>query len=171
MTDTINLTSELDRINKLVFKACGFKLSSIEAELESQEYFAANFKLEGHNVKFRKAKITPKKTGQFVTIWKRNPKGITEPFAISDTFELYVIATQQNLNFGLFIFPKRVLFENGILSDTSKVGKRGIRVYPTWDVTTNKQAQKTQLWQTAYFLEISHNNQFDLGKAKTLLNL
>ena len=164
------LYPELELIDKSVFKICGLELTNLEAEAESQEYFAHNFQLNGQNIKFRTAKITPTKIGQFVTIWKRNEKGITEPFDISDKFEFYIIATRQNEKFGLFIFPKTVLYENKILSDKIRDGKRGIRVYPTWDLTLNKQAQKTQLWQTKYFLDISPDKGIDLEKVKKILN-
>ncbi|WP_317043821.1 MepB family protein [Kaistella haifensis] len=171
LTNSKTLHSELEIIDKSVFKICGFELTNVETEAESQEYFAHNFQLDGQNIKFRTAKITPTKIGQFVTIWKRNEKGITEPFDISDNFEFYIIATRQNEKFGLFIFPKTVLYENRILSDKTRDGKRGIRVYPTWDLTINKQAQKTQLWQTKYFLDISPDKEIDLTKAKNLLSL
>ena len=171
MINSKPLHSELELIDKSVFKICGLELTNIKTEAESQEYFAHNFLLNRQNIKFRKAKITPTKIGQFVTIWKRNSKGITEPFDISDKFEFYIIATRQNEKIGLFIFPKAVLYENKILSDKTWGGKRGIRVYPIWDVTTNKQAQKTQLWQTKYFLDISPDKEIDLEKARNLLNL
>ncbi len=163
--------SELALIEKTVFKPCEIELTNVKTEIESQEYFAHNFELGGQKVKFRTAKITPTKTGQFVTIWKRNEKGVTQPFDISDNFDFYIIATRKETSFGLFIFPKTVLYENQILSDKTKEGKRGIRVYPTWDLTTSKQAQKTQYWQTKYFLEISQNQQIDLEKVKKILNL
>ena len=170
MTNSKTLDSEIEFINKFVFKSCGIALTEVEAELESKEYFAYNFKLDGQKIKFRKAKITPTKTGQFVSIWKRNEKGITEPFDILDDFDFYIIAARKETNFGVFIFPKTVLYKNRILSDKTRDGKRGIRVYPTWDITTNKQAKKTQLWQTEYFLEISQDKLINLEKAKELLN-
>lgn len=163
--------TELELIDKLVFKPCGLELTNVKPELESQEYFAHDFQLNSQNIKFRTAKITPTKTGQFVTIWKRNEKGITTPFSVSDHFDFYIIATRQQQNFGIFIFPKTVLHENKILSDKIRDGKRGIRVYPSWDLTTNKQAQKTQLWQIKYFLEISQDNKIDLKKGIELLSL
>lgn len=170
LTNSKTMYSELELIEKSVFKLCVLELTNVEIELESQEYFAHNFELGGQKVKFRTAKITPTKTGQFVTIWKRNEKGITEPFSISDDIDFYIIATRKDKKFGLFIFPKKVLYENRILSDKTRDGKRGIRVYPTWDSTTNKQAQKTQLWQAKYFLEISQDKQIDLTRAKKLLH-
>ena len=52
-------------------------------------------------------------------------------------------------------FPKKILYEQGILSDKNNEGKRGFRVYPPWDeITTNNQAKDTQTWQLKYFLEI-----------------
>lgn len=162
------INSEIELINTFVFKACKIELSNIETELESQDYFAHNFKLNTQSVKYRKAKITPTKTGQFVTLWKRNKQGITEPFSVNDNFDLYLIVTRQNTSFGVFIFPKMALYENKILSDKNKDGKRGIRVYPTWNITTNKQAQKTQTWQANYFLNLTEN--IDLKRAIKLLN-
>lgn len=58
--------SELELVDKLVFKTTGLVLSDLETEAESQEYFAHYFQLSGRTVKFRKAKITPIKTGKFV---------------------------------------------------------------------------------------------------------
>ena len=155
-------------INDLLFKPCGLELKNIVAALESQEYSAHDFQVEEKKVQFRVAKITPTKTGQFVTIWKRNEQGITAPFDVSDDFDFFIIATQKENNFGVFIFPKTVLHQNSILSDEKKDGKRGIRVYPPWDLTTNKQAQKTQLWQCDYFVALVEIKQIDVEKIKIL---
>ncbi|QOW09180.1 MepB family protein [Kaistella flava (ex Peng et al. 2021)] len=162
---------DLESIDELVFKPCSFSLKNIQPESESQEYAAQIFQLNEYKVLFRKAKITPTKTGQFVTLWKRNEKGITEPFDITDKLNLYLIATKTPTNFGIFIFPKKVLHENKVLSDHKRDGKRGIRVYPSWDETTSKQAQKTQVWQTEYFLDLSDTEQIDLNRAKNLLRM
>ncbi|KGO86339.1 MepB family protein, partial [Flavobacterium suncheonense] len=59
--------------------------------------------------------------------------------------------------------------ENKILTTKNGHGKRGIRVYPTWNITENKQAKKTQNWQTKYFVEIW--NETDINKAKKLLKI
>ena len=171
MTNPNKLFSELQLINKYIFEVCGIELKNVETELESQDYFAHTFELNNQQVKFRMAKITPTKTGQFVTIWKRNDNGITEPHNLSDEFEFYIIATREATKFGVFIFNKTVLSENKILTNRNVEGKRGIRVYPTWSLTTNKQAQKTQNWQIKYFVNISKDKQIDTSKAKKLLNL
>lgn len=171
MTFLKTIYPDLDLIDKVVFKPCGLDHSNFETELESQEYSACNFQLDRKNIKFRLAKITPTKVGQFVSIWKRDQKGITQPFDISDDIDFFIIAARQQKQFGLFIFPKSVLHENKILSGKTKNGKRGIRVYPSWDLTTNKQAQKTQQWQTKYFLEMSQVKLINIKKAKYLFNI
>lgn len=171
LTNHTKIFSELELIDKFLFQVCGIELKNVEIESESREYFAHNFELNQQKVKFRMAKITPTKTGQFVTIWKRNENGITEPHNVTDEFELYIIAIRQETKFGVFIFNKAILSENKILTNKNVEGKRGIRVYPTWSLTTSKQAEKTQNWQTKCFLEISNDNQIEITKAKKLLNI
>lgn len=163
--------SQIEYLNQLLFQHLQIEVSDVEGEKESQDYFAHTLKLNQQNVKFRKAKITPKKTGQFVAIWKRNNEGVSEPFDIKDNFDFYIIATQKEENFGVFIFSKLILQQQGILSNQDKNGKRGIRIYPIWDKTINKQAQKTQKWQLNYFLDLSENTEIDFQKAKELLFL
>jgi hypothetical protein len=156
---------------KALYDACAYDCSMPKPEAESAEYAAHTFNINGKSVIYREAKITPTKTGQFVTIWKRNAEGITEPFMVSDAFDFIVIGTRKEDKIGQFVFPKSVLLQNGVVSDEKKEGKRGIRVYPPWDVVTNKQAEKTQKWQTKYFIEILQNGLTDLNLAKKLFNL
>jgi len=155
----------------MVFNASGLNYSNFQPELESQEYAACNFQLNSKKVIFRLAKITPKKVGHFASIWKRNKKRVTQPFELSDDIDYFLIATRQQDYFGLFIFSKFVLHEHKILSDKTRDGKRGFRVYPPWDLTTNKQARKTQQWQIKYFLELPIEKSIDIEKAKLLFNI
>lgn len=144
----------LNAIVALIYDPCGFVLSNLKWNTESKEYSACTFDLNGKKIQHRVSKITPTKTGQFVAIWKRNNDGITIPYDASDTFDFIVISSVSGNNLGQFIFPKYVLEEKGIISRNGKGGKRGIRVYPPWDITTNNQAKKTQNWQSNYFLPI-----------------
>ncbi|MEO7047936.1 MAG: MepB family protein [Ferruginibacter sp.] len=162
------LHPDLELINEHIFKGCGLQITNLVTEPESKEYAAHHFQLNGLNVVYREAKITPTKTGQFVTIWKRNKEGITTPFDISDDNDLYLIAAKKDTHSGIFIFPKAVLYHHKILSGTDSAGKRGTRLYASWDLVTSKQAQKTKDWQVDHFLEFT-SNQFDLNKAKELL--
>lgn len=161
----------LNLIDEIIFRPLGLKIIHAEEDREAKEYSGCSFMVNHMNIKFRTSKITPTKTGQFVTLWKRNEKGITTPFDYSDKFDFYLIAARKQQNFGVFIFPKEVLVQKGILSHEKKTGKRGIRVYPTWDTVESKQAIATQKWQTQYFLELSPNKEHDLQRAKLLLAL
>lgn len=159
----------LNHIDEMIFRPLGLKLIHVEEDRESKEYSGCSFMLNHMNIKFRTSKITPTKTGQFVTLWKRNERGITAPFDYSDKFDFYLIATQKENDLGVFIFPKDILLEKGILSNGIKDGKRGIRVYPSWDTVESKQAITTQKWQTKYFLEFSSNKEYNIERAKLLL--
>jgi hypothetical protein len=163
------LRAQLQKAKSLLYDPCGFHLSNYIPETESMEYGACRFQLNGKRIIFRTSKITPTKTGQFVTIWKRNQQGITEPFDATDAFDFLIISAVHGNHFGQFIFPKKILYDKGILSGPDGKGKRGIRVYPTWDSVENKQAAKTQSWQTHYFVEIVNNNPSTLALAQRLL--
>lgn len=161
------LTSELLAIKELVYDNCNFEFSNLIIDSESEEYQACLFKLNSFQVIHRLSKITPTKIGQFVTIWKRNNEGITAPFDVSDNFDFIVITSKSDKNLGQFVFSKAVLLEKGIISNNNTSGKRGIRVYPPWDIPTSKQAEKTQLWQTKYFYSIN-KDAFDIELVKKL---
>jgi len=168
LTTLTSIQSDLKIVKELVYDKCGFDLTNLKQNLESAEYGAYSFELKGRTIQYRVSKITPTKTGQFVTIWKRNKDGITEPFDISDDIDFIIITSKSGDNFGQFIFPKSVLADNGIITRNGKEGKRGIRVYPPWDIAKNKQAIKTQSWQTKYFLTIKNYNSTDLDLTKKL---
>lgn len=152
-----------------IYKPCGLVFTELKPEEESAEYDAFTFKINNQSIKYRAAKITPTKTGQFVTIWKRNGKGPIEPFHISDDWDLVIISTRNDNKLGQFIFPKHTLYNKGIVSGNEKEGKRGIRVYPPWDKAVNKQAEKTQKWQLDYFIDFTNKNDIDIAKLQQLL--
>jgi hypothetical protein len=160
--------NDLKVVKEFVYDKCDFDLRNLKQRAESKEYGACSFELNGKIIEQRISKITPTKTGQFVTIWKRNKNGITEPLDNSDNFDFVIIMAKSGNNFGQFIFPKSVLADNGIITRNGKEGKRGIRVYPPWDVATTEQAKKSQSWQTEYFLTIKKDNSTDLAWIKKL---
>lgn len=126
-------------------------ITSHVTEPESQEYGACRFEISGRKIISRNSKITPKKVGQFVTVWKRSTEGITQPLDDADDFDLLVINVQDSELLGQFVFPKSILAQKGILTTGEKEGKRGFRVYPSWDKPTSTQAIKTQKWQLQFF--------------------
>lgn len=152
------MDTNLKIIKEHFYNTCGFEFTNLSINSESLEYGACSFKLNGKLMQHRVSKITPAKTGQFVTIWKRNKNGISEPFDSKDEFDFVIITSIRDENGGQFIFPKSILIEKGIITSNGKEGKRGIRVYPPWDKTTSKQAEKTQKWQSEYFIHFTNIN-------------
>ncbi|GEQ85418.1 hypothetical protein ULMS_09260 [Patiriisocius marinistellae] len=148
------MNNTLRYIEDEVYTPCAFKISNFKVEAESKGYAACNFLLNGLRVISRNAKITPKKTGQFVTFWKRKNDGPIEPFQKEDIFDFYIVNLSTENTIGQFVFPKSILIKKGIISTHKKEGKRGFRVYPTWDIPTSTQALRTQKWQLDYFYEI-----------------
>jgi|SRR5271154_3334513 len=139
---------------ELAYKPNGLQSDAIEQETESKEYGACTFTMSHRIIKFRAAKITPTKVGQFVTIWKRIGRGPIMPYDLSDSIDLFIISVRDNQRFGQFIFPKYVLWQKEFVSKDGKGGKRAMRVYPPWDTTDSAQAKKTQNWQLLYFVEM-----------------
>ncbi|NME72832.1 MepB family protein [Flammeovirga aprica] len=156
----------LQQIKTAIYDQCALVISNYKTEAEGQEYHACQFTLNKQHILCRNAKITPKKVGQFVTCWRRNEKGVTELFHEKDVIDFYVINVKYEEKLGQFVFPKSILIAKGIISTEQKEGKRGFRVYPKWDVTNNKQAERTQQWQLNYFFEI--NDSTDLIQVKGL---
>lgn len=162
---------------ELIYKPNNLIISNIFKEPESQEYNAYTYTLNSKNnsmkILFRVAKITPKKVGQFVTLWKREDTGPIQPYDSSDAVDLFVINIYNNKYSGQFVFPKHILCEKGIVSINQKGGKRAMRVYPPWDVTESRQAKYTQIWQIKYFLDIPHSDYtaVDPVRVKTLYNI
>lgn len=162
------MENELVLTKDRIYDPCHWKLSSFEKEKESSDYAACRFKINDLNVAGRTAKVTPTKIGQFVTLWKRIANGPIQPFDNSDNIDLVVVNVKAENHLGQFIFPKAVLIERGIISQESKEGKRAFRVYPPWDITTSKQARKTQAWQSEFFLSLNSERPVDLKKARKL---
>ncbi|STD53382.1 MepB family protein [Empedobacter falsenii] len=158
----------IQQFENLVLKPMNLSISKLEKDAECDEYIGYNFNVKELSIKFRKAKITPKKVGQFVTLWKRNSAKQTEPFDENDGFDDYIIAAEDDSKLGFYIFPKSILIEKHILTSAKKEGKRGFRVYPNWVKPENKQAEKTQNWQQDYFVEVN-NQQIDKKNVKSIL--
>ncbi|SHM55009.1 hypothetical protein SAMN05444366_3458 [Flavobacterium saccharophilum] len=160
-TNHKSIPRDLLLAKELVYDCFDFDCSQPQQESESIDYSAYRFYLNEKFICYREAKITPTKTGQFVTLWKRSRLGTIEPFNSTDLIDFVFVSVRKDDLFGQFIFPKAVLLEKGIFSTTVTEGKRAIRVYPPWDETNNKQAQKTQKWQLDYYFEITPEPDFD----------
>lgn len=162
------MTRDLLAVKELVYDRCEFRCSIPEPDDENSAYDAYSFSLETKRIKSRAGKLTPTKTGLFVTFWKRAKDGSTQPFGIEDPFELFVVSARNGTHFGQFVFPVKVLAEQKVISVKGKGGKRGFRIYPPWDQVTSSQAQFSQTWQTKYFFKIGDGNNVDLDRARAL---
>lgn len=168
MTPSNAAPADLLAAQAVAYAPCGLAMSSLQLEAESADYGACVFELNGLRVCFRVAKTTPTKTGQFVTLWKRVNNGPIQPFDRADPLDTFVVSSRSGAHFGQFVFPKAVLAERGVLAINGQGGKRAMRVYPPWALTTSRQAQATQAWQTAYFVDLSPAQAADLQRVNAL---
>ena len=168
---SLGIPSDLLKAITLVYEPRGLICKNFKREAESQEYTAFTFEMNSHRIKFRSGKITPRKIGQFVTLWKRIGDGVILPHDLDDPFDFFIVSVREGEKLGQFVFPKVVLWEKGVLSKDGKGGKRAMRLYPSWNIPESSQAKKTQDWQQSYFFEISDPNHMDLDKVKKLFNL
>lgn len=165
---TLKMIEELNRIENAILKSIGLTITVLEKDKECEEYHGYSLQFGYKNIKFRKAKITPKKAGQFVTLWKRSSDGKTIPFDLKDNLDFYIVATAEDEQFGFFIFPKQILADKQILSAGNRGGKRGFRIYSYWDCLQNKQAEKTRSWQTEYFIDLTENRNENIEKFRSI---
>lgn len=159
---------DLVAAKELVYDPCGFTCSPPVPEAESAEYAAHTFTLDGLAVRFRTARTTPAKAGQFVTLWKRSPGGPIQPFDTADPLDLVVVATRDADRTGQFVFPVDALHRNGVVSTHGTGGKRAFRVYPPWVSAPNRQAAAAQAWQLEHFLPLPPAGPAALARAREL---
>lgn len=146
-------------ISKLFSK---YIINNIEYDSESIEYCGCDFILNFDNIskqiKFRTGKLTPNKLGHFISCWKRDlVSNKTIPYDSNDLFDFLIVYIQDKTNEGIFIFPKSVLIDKQILTNSSsknnKSGKRGFRLYAPWIKLTSKQSIDTQQWQSNFYFK------------------
>ena len=149
----------LTYVSKMIYEPKNLTLMSVQEEQHNSKYGAGTFQLSSKTVRFRVANITPTKVGQFVAFWEKDENNKNQPYLYEEAPDLLVITTfKSDSEFGQFIFPKEVIFKQNILRSCSTKGKMAIRVYPSWDSPTSKQAMKTQEWQLPYFVDMSKPN-------------
>ncbi|WP_327280442.1 MULTISPECIES: MepB family protein [unclassified Streptomyces] len=167
-SDTTGVHGDLLAAKDRVYDPCGFTCSQPVPEAEGAAYAAYGFTLEGRFVRFRAAKTTPTKVGQFVTVWQRSEDGPIRPFDAADPVDLFVIGSRDDDGCGQFVFPVDALVRHGVVSVDGSGGKRGFRVYPPWVVTANRQAERAQAWQVEHFLHLPADRPVDPARAREL---
>lgn len=166
--DTRVWPSDLEATFAQIYRPNGFTCSTPRPESESADYGAYTFALNGRPVRFRIAKTTPTKAGQFVTLWKRLGRGPIQPFDATDAVDYFVVVARAAERWGQFVFPRSALRDRGILSINGVGGKRAIRIYPPWVETSSRQASATQRWQLEFFMELTPGLYVDAQQARTL---
>lgn len=162
---------QLEKIKHYLITASSTACTDWQADAECAQYNGYSFRLGKRCVIFRNAKITPKKTGQFVTLWKRNQDGITIPYDVQDRVDFFLIITKKDKRMGFFFFDKKAFVEHHILTHGNREGKRGFRLYSSWDEPESKQARQTQEWQSAYFIDMEGRLQEEaLTKLRNILS-
>lgn len=117
----------------------------------NSDYDGFNFKYNDKIIKVRTAKKTPKKSGYFTVIWIKDKNMKNCPYSENDLFDYLAVVINNQDQKGLFLFPKKVLIDKGILSSSKHKGKMGFRVYTPWDTCLNTTARRTYSWQVNYF--------------------
>lgn len=156
----------LTYVDEIFYQPNGLTIKAIREETQNADYGAGVFQLNSKSVRFRVAKVTPTKLGQFVSFWEKDLNNKNQPFSYKNATDLLVINTFSNDNqfFGQFVFPKKILVEQNILRTATANGKMAIRVYPSWDTPTSKQAIATQKWQSPYFVGLNNINSLQIQK-------
>lgn len=141
-------------------------LTQLKTEVYNNEYEAMLFDVNNVHFRSRLAKKTPNKKGYFVTCWEKDSHKLNQPFSYENSPDKFIVSIIDDQNKGQFIFPKSVLLKQSILSDKETKGKMAFKIYPDWVSGLNKTAQKTQLWQRDYFLDLTKD--IDKGRAFNL---
>ena len=162
----------LTYISKILYEPNQLTVKSIKEEKQNSKYGAGTFQLSSKTIRFRVAKKTPTKIGQFVAFWEKDENNKNQPFLYENSPDLLIVTTFKNNNeFGQFIFPKEILYKQDILKSSNTKGKMGIRVYPSWDSPISKMAIETQKWQLPYFIDLSNINEVLIKEALELSSL
>ncbi|GLF92388.1 mep operon protein MepB [Bacillus safensis] len=149
----------LTYVNKMFYEPNHLSLKAVREEVQNSDYGAGLFQLNSKSIRFRVAKITPTKIGQFVAFWEKDEENKNQPFSYEKATDLLVINTFTSGNdFGQFVFPKEVLVKHNILKTDTTKGKMAIRVYPSWENPASKQAIETQKWQLEYFVGMNNTD-------------
>lgn len=153
----VSFFQSLHELNERIYKPNGLALAGPGEEAQNSDYGGGVFLLNSKLVRFRVAKITPRKIGQFVVFWERDESGKNvaySPEAATDLLVIHVFSDEGRYS-GQFVFPKDVLAKQNMLRTAASPGKMAMRVYPSWDAPVSKQAVLTQAWQLLFFANLS----------------
>ena len=170
-----NFWIAIDYINTTIYHSIGMNINSIIEESQNHDYGAGKFDIDtGTNVRavrFRVAKITPTKLGQFVSCWEKDIHNKNTAYTNQNAPDLLVITVFSIHGvFGQFVFPKNILLSKNILRTDTTQGKMAFRVYPSWVQVVSQSAVQTQRWQLDYFFEVNDISKLPTQRILALYN-
>ncbi|ANE03645.1 MepB family protein [Corynebacterium crudilactis] len=127
-------------------------MAEVMSETQNSDYESGIAKFGNEMWHIRTSRNTPTKPGAFVAFWTREQSGDTGPFNSENVHAGLFVFVEQLGKRGVFRFTAKHLDQLGIISG-QRSGKRGFRVYPSWCVQLNPQAQATQKAQAPAFQE------------------
>mmetsp|Transcript_15304 Transcript_15304/g.41928 ORF Transcript_15304/g.41928 Transcript_15304/m.41928 type:complete len:181 (+) Transcript_15304:105-647(+) len=151
------MESALRLYRRAIIQRTGQIVSRVSPDPESKEYGGGHLDLDGIRCYFRKAKITPTKKGQFVTLYERSAEtNKIEPIKLNSAkSHKVIIFCVEGDHCGQFVFSPEVLEQAGVLSSNRQKGKLSFRVYPPWVKPDNKTADAARRWQVPHFVPAS----------------
>ncbi|NLX81604.1 MAG: MepB family protein [Proteiniphilum sp.] len=153
----LNVVSAIKQLHSSIFHDSDIELTDIELENQNVEYLGARLKLNEHSVRYRKGKVTPTKAGLFVVAWEKDENNVNQAYQYDTAPDNMMVYCEVESHKGVFLFSKEVLLKNKILASNNQKGKMGFRVYPPWEHLKSPQAQKTQKWQSEFYIDLNTN--------------
>lgn len=165
---------------EIVQRVVGQEIINIQIEPHNfNPYQSLRFALQNEtSIRQRLGHKTPTKAGYFVVAWQKGIDTKTNiPYSYDESPDLFIVSIlddDDDAFQGQFVFPRTILQQQNILSSPSSSGKMAFRVYPPWCDELNKQALKTQQWQTEFFIHLplaTTIEQQDIDKIKQLYSI
>lgn len=116
-------------VNEVLYRPNNLIIKNPKEEKQNSDYGAGIFQLNSKSIRFRVAKITPNKIGQFVAFWEKDNRNKNQPFSYNQSPDLLVINTFADKKIGQFIFPKDILVKKGILKTDGQCGKMAVDLF------------------------------------------
>ena len=106
-----NFNNIIQNLNNIVYKPNNLMITNLKEEKQNAEYAGCLFHLNNKTIRFRKSKVTPNKTGQFVSFGRKMKICEIERSLIKVAPDLLVITCIADNKLGQFIFPKEILLK------------------------------------------------------------
>lgn len=83
-----NFYDALSYVDKSLYTPNNLTITAFQEEAQNREYGAGTFQLISKSVRFRVAKVTPTKIGQFVAFWEKDQDNNNQAFSYEKATDL-----------------------------------------------------------------------------------